>query len=148
VIEAAVLTVLVVLPTWIATIRQTNEWPFGSYPMFSKSFHKKRLTVYRIAYEDKSGRLIWWKPHYYKLSSIFGGEVKRCLKMPAPDRDEALDKVFGSIEHCLIDDPSAVNALSVCVVMRQSRQDGNGNWQLLNATIVRRPITKTVDAPR
>ena len=130
---------LVVIPAATATLFQLSAWPFDCYPMFSKRIQLERVTFLRIAYQDRGGRLHWWKPHYYKLVETFGQEAQACLHSPAPIRSQRLDLLFTRIEHCIADDPAAKEALSVCLIKRFFRRDEISGWHLVDIIVARRP---------
>lgn len=106
--------------------------------MFSKPIHAEGLTFFCIAYEEKSGRLVWWKPHYYKLVETFGEEARACFGFPRPARGKQLNRLFTKIENCLADDPGATEALSICVVKRCVRHDKDTGWHLVDILVARR----------
>jgi hypothetical protein len=129
----------VVIPAATATIFQLNAWPFDCYPMFSKRLQPERLTFFRIAYQDRNGRLVWWKPHYYKLIETFGQEAQACFASSPPARYRRLDLLFTKIEHCITNDPAAIGALSVCLIKRRFRHDEVIGWQIVDILVARRP---------
>lgn len=135
--------ILIVLPAITASIFQLSAWPFESYPMFSTPISPRGLSFIRIAYEDSTGRLHWWKPHYYKLVETFGHEAKTCLMLPPPIRERHLDRLLARIEHCLDSDPAAKKAVSICLVQRRLRRSQPFGWYPLDICINRHPISRT-----
>jgi hypothetical protein len=129
----------VVIPAATATIFQLNAWPFDCYPMFSKRLQPGRLTFFRIAYQDRNGRLLWWKPHYYKLVETLGQEAQACFGFPPTTRNRRLDLLFTKIEHYITDDPAAKGALSICLIKRCFRHNEALGWHLVDILVARRP---------
>jgi hypothetical protein len=129
----------VVIPAVAATIFQLNAWPFDCYPMFSKRLQPERLTFFRIAYQDRNGRLRWWKPHYYKLVETLGQEAQACYGFAPPTRDRRLVRLFTKIEHCFADDPEAKEALSICIIKRRFQRDEAIGWHPIDIVVARRP---------
>lgn len=134
----ALSVLLVVVPAVIATIFQLNAWPFDCYPMFSKRLRPEGLTVFRIAYQDRNGRLVWWKPHYYKLVETFGQEAQACFRSTQQVRHRRLNHLFAKIDQCLANDPATKEAQSVSLVKRSFQHNEVMGWHIVDVLVARR----------
>jgi hypothetical protein len=139
--------VVIILPSVIATIFQLNAWPFECYPMFSKHFSLIRIEVIRIGYEDHNLVFHWWRPHYYKLTELFGDEARACFHLRAPQRKKRLAVLFKKIEACMPNDPEARNVTSICLVVRRCR-DEKGHWLSSDRILVRKQIAPRLSPAR
>lgn len=106
--------------------------------MFSKRLKTDKLTFFRIAYEDKNGRLLWWKPHFYKLVETFGEEAKACFGLPPGARGQRLNLLFTRIERCISDDSAAKDALRIYLVKRCFERNEGLCWHLVDIPVARR----------
>ena len=138
---------VVILPTLVTMTFQIDAWPFESYPMFSRPSLSNRICVFRVAYEDKHGNLVWWKPHYYKLVQMFACEARTCIATGPYETRDRVRNLYRRIGHCLTNDLSARGALSICIVLRSCTRHPNGRLEMLDTVVGRFLLGEPMEYP-
>ena len=114
---------------------RVEAWPFSCYPMFSSPFVPQELRVCRIALECGDGKLLWWRPHFYKLPLLLGERFAWCMGRPPAVRARWLRPLVQETIHCIQNDPGVISARKVCITLRVVTRAQHGKWRIANQVI-------------
>ena len=136
---------LFLVPAACAGLLGRDAWPFSHYPMFAERATVADLVVFRIAIEDRAGRVRWWQPRFFRMQdqlvdrfdAIMGSDARGA---GSPDMLPLFARTLRIMQ---ADGPVLSDATAVLFVRRRARSDADG-FAADDAIVARLPVPQAI----
>jgi hypothetical protein len=104
-----------------AMLWQRDAWPFSHYPMFSGRITAEDVVVFRIAVEDSTGRVGWWRPHVFRLQDRLCTRFAELARHPqrAHVPSAALLELFAQTQRLILAESPGSNRWAAILFIRR-----------------------------
>ena len=126
--------------------RGRDLWPFSHYPMFSSLRSLDDVVVFRIAIEDASGRVDWWRPRFFRMQDRLAVRFAELMRRPAEERASSPDLLALLVQTrslLLADLPGAADSAALLFVRRRVERR-SGTFVPIDEVMARVPVSGSV----
>jgi hypothetical protein len=135
------LAALFLVPAALAFLLGRDAWPFSHYPMFAARATVADLVVFRIAIEDREGRVRWWRPRFFRMQDQLVDRFDALMRSDAraAGSPDMLPLFARTLRIMQADGPVLSDATAVLFVRRRARL-GAGGFAADDAVVARLPV--------